>query len=90
MASVIPVRRTVGSAARRAVAPASAPQWLFARLADAVRQLIGRRELCGLPERLLLDIGLSRGDLGRPADIRLAVLQGSDRSGTSLLYVPRP
>ncbi len=86
MASVIPFRRIVGPAARRVAAPAL--RSALARLADAIRHGITRRDLCLQDERQLRDIGLSRGAVERPADVRLAVLSGSDRRGTSLLYVP--
>jgi uncharacterized protein YjiS (DUF1127 family) len=83
---------------RYAAAPtAPRPGWLSAtlraiavRLEATFRSPDIRSELWSLSEQQLLDIGLSRSDVGHPADTRLAVLRDSDRSGTSLLYVPRP
>ena len=90
MARVIPFRYTGASTAPRAAWLPAGLHLIVAHLEAAFRGPIVRSELYGLPEWQLRDIGLSRVDVGCPGDTRLAILRDSDRSGTSLLYVPRP
>ena len=90
MTRVIPFRYAPAPTAPRVARLSAILRVITARLEATFRSPAIRRELCGLSERQLLDIGLSRNDVGHPADTRLAALRGSDRSGTSLLYVPRP